>query len=157
VSINTNASVPSMSGGPRGRFGRNILVAAAGSVVVAAALGGGLWVHSARFESPSPVVHSPAVAGQPLGKSAAVSHASGGYTPHKIYIVGSEEQATTVSGALNDANAIRNEAGEPLLLDEVVVATSDEAAAAVVSAETDRNGILATQYGVENTIVDLGR
>lgn len=157
MSIHTNASVPSMSGSPRGRLGRNILVAAAGGVVLAAAVGGGLWVQSARHESASPVVHAPAVAGQPLGQSAAVNHVSGAYTPHTIFIVGSEEQAATVSAALNDANLIRHGAGEPPLLDEVVVASTDDAASAVVSAETDRNAILATQYGVENSIVDLGR
>jgi hypothetical protein len=77
------------------------------------------------------------------------------YTPHTIYIVGSEDQAATVSAAISEANAIRSNMNEAPLMDEVVVAMSDDQAAAIESALTDSNGILAGLYGVENSIADL--
>ncbi len=155
MSIHTNTSVPSMSGSPRGRFGRNVLVGAAGSVVLAAAIGGGLWSRSDRNESASPAISAAAAVQPPSGPSLASSLATAGYTPHTVYIVGSEEQAALVRAGINDANAIRSTANEPPLLDEVFVAGSDADADALGSAETAANEILAAQYGVENRIVDL--
>ena len=154
MSIHTKTSVPSMSGSPSGRLGRKFLVAAAGSVVLAAAVGGGLWVRSDRQEAASPAVQA-AVAVQPVSTgSLAVARASGDYAPHTVYIV-TQEQAASVWGGINDANAIRFAANEPPLLDEVVVANSDEEAAAIVAVMSDSNSILAALYGVENRIVNL--
>jgi hypothetical protein len=90
VSIHTNTSVPSMSGSPR-RLGRNIVVAA-GSVVLAAAVGGGLGAR----RSPEAACRPPrvAVVGPAATESSWSPGASRGYTAHTVYIVGSEEQAT---------------------------------------------------------------
>jgi hypothetical protein len=143
-----------MSGSPR-RLGRKFLVATAGVVVVAAAVGGGLWARSDRQESASPAVQA-AVAVQPASiNSLAVSLASGGYTPHTVYIVGSEEQAASVWSGINDANVIRDNQNLPPLLDEVVVAQSDDEVAAMVAGFNDGNAILAALYGAENRIVNL--
>jgi len=146
-----------MSDGPRLRFGRNILAGAATSIVLTAAVGGGLWLRSDRHEAASPVAQAPAATGRPVALSVPVSHPRSSYTPFTIYIVGSDDQAETLSAGFSDANVIRLYEGESPLLDKVVVASSDEAAAAIVAAETEANRILVAEFGVENRIVDLRR
>jgi hypothetical protein len=144
-----------MSGSPRGRLGRNILVAAAGSVILAAAAGGGLWARSDRHESSAPAVQAAAAVPPVSAGSLAIRATNGGYTPHTVYIVGSEEQAASVLRGINDANVIRDSQNLPPLLDEVVVASSDEEASAIMAGENDSNAILAALYRVENRIVNL--
>ena len=152
MNMETTTSTPAMSASPKGRLGRNILVAAAGSVVLASAVAGSLWVRSSTNEAASPAAH--AVVSQST-QSVSFSHAAGGYTPHTIYIVGSQEQAAQISAAIEEANVIRANMNEALVTDEVIAAVSQDRAAAIVSAETEANGILASLYGVENRIADL--
>jgi hypothetical protein len=149
--MNTTSSTPTRSASPKGRFGRTVLVAAVGSVVLASAVAGSFMARGNSNEAASP---APAVVQQST-PSFTVSHATGGYTPHTIYIVGSQEQAAQISAAIDQANLIRSNINESPLTDEVIVAVSQDRAAAIVSAETDANGILASLYGVENRIADL--
>jgi hypothetical protein len=80
---------------------------------------------------------------------------SSGYSAHTVYIVASESEAQSVRAGIGEGNTIRASIGESLLSDEVLVAMSDDVGDSVVAAEAAANEILATQYGVENRIVDL--
>ena len=150
MNMNSTTSTP-MSASPSGRFGRKVLVAAAGSVVLASAVAGSFMARGNSNESAAPAVHA---AVQQSTQPVSFSHTAG-YTPHTVYIVGSQEQATQITVALDDANRIRSNVGESPLMDEVFVAESDASAASVASAETDANAILVVAYGVENRIVDV--
>lgn len=155
MSIHTRTSIPSTSGSPHGRLGRKLFVTAAGSLVLAAIVGGGLWARSGNHAPASPAAQAPAVVQAPATGALAVRASDGGYTPHTVYIVGSEEQAASVWADINDANVIRNDLMLPPMLDEVVVAATPESAAAVIAGFEDGNRILAALYQVENRIVDL--
>ena len=150
MTINTKTSTP-MSASPKGRFGRKILVAAAGSVVLASAVAGSFMARGNSNESAAPAVHA---AVQQSTQPVSFSHTAG-YTPHTVYIVGSQEQAAQITAAFNDANLIRSNINESPLMDEVFVAESDGSAASVVLAESDANRIRFDMYGVENRSVDL--
>jgi len=77
------------------------------------------------------------------------------FTPHTVYIVGSEERARLVWSGIHDSNAILRDLGLPPLLDEVVVAASSDDLAIAMAAINAANRVLLDLYGVENLIVDL--
>lgn len=155
MTIRTRPSTPSIASSPNGRPGRNIVIAAAGSVIVAAAVAGGLWARSELGGSSAPAVEIPAGVPSDSTVDWATRSTEGAYTPHTVFIVGSADQGGVVQGYLNDADAIRSALRLSPLRDEVTVAASSEEATAIVAAETAANDILATQYGVANSIEDL--
>jgi hypothetical protein len=71
------------------------------------------------------------------------------------YIVGSEEQASTLKAGLADADLIRHSIGEPALHQSVHIAVSPEDAAALTAAVADGNRTLVSLGLGEDHVVDL--
>ena len=156
MNIHTPTSNPTVSGSPRGRFGRKLFIAGGTGVVLAAvAAVGVLSTRSDPHESASPAVQAPAAIQQSSAPFEGIHRANGGYTPHTIYIVGSDRQASDLRNGIDEANGIRASFGEPFLLDEVVVVFSNEDAAVAFAAQAAANEIFLAEFGDENRIVDL--
>ena len=155
MNIHTPTTSPTMSGGPRGHFGRKLLIAGGTGVVLVAVAAGVVSSRSDRHEAATPAVLAPAAIQQSSAPFGGINRASGGYTPHTIYIVGSEEQAALVQAALEDANGILVGINERPIHDEVIVAVSADEGSFAFAAEIAANEIVFAQYGVENRIVDL--
>lgn len=146
MNIHTRPSTTPLPGNPSGWLGRTIVATVAASLVVAAVVGAGLWSRGGGQETTIITVPPPPAPAASFARA---------YAAHTVYIAASAGQATELSAAINDANAIRSANNDTLLADEVLVAATDGDAAALVSAETDANAILAALYGVENRIVDM--
>ncbi len=161
----TIQTAPTAAGGRKEARSPFIIAVCGAALVLAAAAGVGTW-QAVRHSDADTV----GVTSQQQGSTAAIEpgRAFGGAAvaarPFRsmpadqsltFYIVGSQEQADFVRSALDNGNAIRLQAGESLLTDEVVVVGSPDAEARILRGIADGDAIRGSAGLPEIKVVDL--
>lgn len=137
----------------RAAVGRRLAGVAQGLGVASVLGAGALWAFSMdRSPTDSPQSHGVLVQDPPVAAPPALINQA--VEPWTFYIVASEEDGDLLRDALVAGNNLRNQMGLEVLLDEVLVVSSNTEAKEVAEALYEGNRIRA-HFGVEDRVVNL--
>lgn len=134
--------------------GARRLIVGGGALLLVGGLLAGVWTYSSVDSAPAPVpapAHAaPARSAATVGRSSSTADRA-----HTVYIVSSEESATTIRAEIDETNAILAATSERPFLASVIVAPSGADAAMAMQAIFEGNRILAGLGKPEDRVIDL--
>lgn len=154
MNIRSTSNTVTFGTNTRRHFGRRTIVTVVGGVLT---LSGAVFATAAYRGEGSESQPALLVAPAPIVATLPFASAVPGQGPHTLYIVGSQAEAGAITAAIKDANAIRDNIGEPPVVAAIVVVGSRDEADRVVAGQPDANGFLAPDNQAGMAIVDLYR